>query len=159
MKTLAILSVILITPAYLSSAFATKETRIHRTKLEVSPDDTTLPTQKTANKDSNIYKDVDKAASFKGGDGALMEFLQTNLNYPNSAINKNWQGRVLVKFVVDTLGHISNVEIQKSSGYPILDEEAIRVIKKTDGKYTPAEINGKKVKSYCQIPILFKIEE
>lgn len=109
--------------------------------------------------DNKIYIDVDQKAEFLGGDGALTLFLEENLKYPEAEYLNGIQGRAMVIFVVSPDGKVSDVKIERSSGYSALDAEAIRVVKKTSGRFRPAKLNGKTVNSYCRIPIIFEIEE
>lgn len=67
---------------------------------------------------------------FPGGGTALKEYLKKAINYPEKCIKTNVEGRTIVNFVVDKKGKIKNVEIFKSSGNKLLDNEAIRIIKK-----------------------------
>lgn len=71
--------------------------------------------------------DVDQQPSFPGGTNALNTFIVSNLKYPVFAQEKGIQGRVVVKFIVEKDGSISNVEVDRS--VPGLDNEAMRVVK------------------------------
>jgi TonB family protein len=93
----------------------------------------------------------EKFAEFPGGQKAWLEFLSNNLQYPDSL--QNIKGQVILKFVVSPMGIIENVEVIKSL-HPILDQEAIRVIRKSP-KWKPAKQNGKKVKTIIRQPIGF----
>ena len=70
-------------------------------------------------------------------------------------MNNEIQGTVVVQFIVDKEGNVSDVEA--ISGPNELREEAVRVIKKS-GKWTPAIQNGRQVKSYKKQPIKFRLE-
>lgn len=72
--------------------------------------------------------DVDQQPSFPGGTNALNTFILSNLKYPVVAQEKGIQGRVVVKFIVEKDGSISNVEVDRSVD-PGLDNEAMRVVK------------------------------
>lgn len=87
--------------------------------------------------------DVDQQPSFPGGTNALNTFIVSNLKYPVFAQEKGIQGRVVVKFIVEKDGSISNVEVDRS--VPGLDNEAMRVVKAMP-KWIPGQINGKAVK-------------
>lgn len=100
--------------------------------------------------------DVDQQPSFPGGTNALNTFIVSNLKYPVFAQEKGIQGRVVVKFIVEKDGSISNVEVDRSV-YPSLDNEAMRVIKNMP-KWIPGQINGKAVKVECSYPFVFQLQ-
>lgn len=100
--------------------------------------------------------DVDQQPSFPGGTNALNTFIASNLKYPVWAQEKGIQGRVVVKFIVEKDGSISNVEVDRSVG-PSLDNEAMRVIKNMP-KWIPGQINGKAVKVECSHPFVFRLQ-
>lgn len=94
---------------------------------------------------------------YPGGINGIMTFLSENLRYPSEAAEKGLQGRVLVQFVVDTKGNVSNVEIMKGVA-PSLDAEAIRVVKMLNG-WTPGKMDGKPVNVWYNLPISFKLQD
>lgn len=99
--------------------------------------------------------DVDQQPSFPGGANALNTFIVSNLKYPVFAQEKGIQGRVVVKFIVEKDGSISNVEVDRS--VPGLDNEAMRVVKAMP-KWIPGQINGKAVKVECSHPFVFRLQ-
>ena len=106
--------------------------------------------------DSIYYCSSKSTPEYPGGKIALMQYISKNMRYPENALKKNIEGRVLIQFVVDTEGNISNVKAMESVD-PDLDNEAIRVVKSIQKKWKPAFNEGKPVKSLYMIPILFKI--
>lgn len=100
--------------------------------------------------------DVDQQPSFPGGTNAFNTFIVSNLKYPVVAQENGIQGRVVVKFIVEKDGSISNVEVDRSV-YPSLDNEAMRVIKNMP-KWIPGQINGKAVKVECSYPFVFQLQ-
>lgn len=79
--------------------------------------------------DTTVQLVVEKDAQFHGGDlFKFRKYIMTRLRYPVQCLQKNQQGRVLVKFIVNWDGKIKNVNIFKSSGFTELDDEAIRVV-------------------------------
>ncbi len=94
-------------------------------------------------------------SDYPGGTAAWQRYLQKNLQYPEEAQNNEIQGQVVVKFIVDKEGKVS--EVEAISGPNELREEAMRVIRKS-GNWTPAVQNGRKVKSYKSQPINFRLE-
>lgn len=100
--------------------------------------------------------DVDQQPSFPGGTNALNTFIASNLKYPVFAQEEGIQGRVVVKFIVEKDGSISNVEVDRSVS-PSLDNEAMRVVKAMP-KWIPGQINGKAVKVECSHPFVFQLQ-
>lgn len=96
---------------------------------------------------------LDKKAEYIGGEKALYEFLSKHLKYPSGSTDI--AGKVFIKFVIDEKGIPSQYEVVKSA-HPLLDAEALRVIKHVK-KWIPAEVKGKPVKSEYILPVNFKI--
>jgi protein TonB len=101
------------------------------------------------------FTKVEIESDYPGGIAAWARYLTKNLQYPEEAQNNEIQGQVVVKFIVDKEGKVSDVEA--ISGPNELRDEAVRVIKKS-GSWTPAIQNGRKVKSYKSQPINFRLE-
>lgn len=98
-----------------------------------------------------------KRAEYPGGLNALYQFLQTELQYPKEAMDQNIQGTVMVEFIIDKEGNVTNVNVLKSA-HPLLDAEAVRVCRAMP-QWTPAENNGETVKSSFQLPITFELDK
>jgi periplasmic protein TonB len=107
---------------------------------------------------NTIFTKVEVDASYPGGMPAWARFLHKNLNYPQDALEKDIQGSVMVQFIVDKEGNVSDIEIISGPTDGGLREEAIRVIRKS-GKWTPAIQNGRVVKSYKRQPLIFQTTE
>jgi len=101
------------------------------------------------------FTKVEIESEYPGGTAAWQRYLNKNLHYPQEAIDNEIQGTIVVQFIVDKEGNVSDVEA--ISGPNELRDEAMRVIKKS-GKWTPAVQNGRQVKSYKKQPIVFKLE-
>jgi protein TonB len=101
------------------------------------------------------FTKVEIESEYPGGAAAWQRYLNRNLRYPQEAIDNEVQGAVVVQFIVDKEGNVSDVEA--ISGPQELRPEAVRVIKKS-GKWTPAVQNGRQVKSYKKQPIVFRLE-
>ncbi|HTO16834.1 MAG TPA: energy transducer TonB [Edaphocola sp.] len=84
-------------------------------------------------------------------------YLSKNLKYPRAALGKGIQGKVIVRFIVEIDGTLSNPEIiqNKDIGHGI-PEEVIRIILEAP-KWTPGRQNGQNVRSYMNIPLTFKM--
>ena len=108
----------------------------------------------TKQSDKKIFRVVEEMPKFKGGDAKLMEFLMMNMKYPESAIKAKQQGRAIVGFVVGKDGTVSDVYIEKSTGYDVLDNEAMRVVKSMPA-WKPGKQKGKPVNVKYFVPITF----
>jgi len=104
------------------------------------------------------FMKVEKEAEFPGGMAAWQRFLNKNFHYPDEAQNNEIQGTVVVQFIVDKEGNVSDVQVLSGPEQGGLREEAVRVIRKS-GKWIPAIQNGNSVKAYRKQPIIFKISE
>ena len=102
--------------------------------------------------------ELDKYATFPGGSKAMVNYLSKNLKYPKSDKNQNKSGEVYIEFVIDHMGNISNAKaLQVPNG---MDAHAASAIKVIEGMpaWTPAEKDGKKVKTSMVLPIRFEKE-
>ena len=100
-----------------------------------------------------VYESVEVMPEFPGGQAELLKFVAKSIKYPTEAQRRGAQGRVIVKFVVETNGSISNIHVVKSID-PLLDAEAIRVCT-TMPTWAPARQEGKAVRCYYTIPVTF----
>lgn len=116
----------------------------------------TAPKKELDNYEGIFYK-VEIESSYPGGPGAWMRYLNKTFRYPGKAADDNIQGMVVVQFIVDKEGNVSEVEAIQGPADGGLREEAVRVILKS-GKWEPAIQNGRKVKSYKKQPISFRLE-
>jgi TonB family protein len=107
-----------------------------------------LPGDKTMTK-------VEIESEFPGGPHAWLQFLNDHLTYPNKAVRKKIEGTVLLQFIVDKEGNVS--DLKALSGDPILQEAALKAMKDSP-RWKPAIQNGRVVKSYKKQPIIFRLE-
>lgn len=107
-------------------------------------------------KEEQIFVAVEQQAEFPGGQAALMRWLSQNVRYPEAAQQNDVQGRVVVKFVVEKDGSIGAATIVKGVDKD-LDREALRVVKKMP-KWQPGKNNGVAVRSYFNLPVVFKLQ-
>ena len=91
--------------------------------------------------------------SFIGGDKALIDFINKNMEYPEAAKKANVSGSVLISFIVKTTGELINVKVEKGIGSGC-DEEAIRIIKLMP-YWKPGKYNGKAIDMQFSIPVNF----
>lgn len=108
----------------------------------------------TQQSDKETFVVVEVMPQFKGGNKAMMDFLIMNMKYPESAAKAKQQGRAVVGFVVGKDGTINDVYIVKSTGYDVLDNEAIRVVKSMPA-WEPGKQKGKPVNVKYFVPITF----
>lgn len=98
---------------------------------------------------------VDEMPEFPNGDGALMKYLQEHINYPIAARENRIQGRVIVSFIVNEDGSISDVKVKKSVD-PDLDKEAVRVVQSMPN-WKPGRMGEKNVRVNFTIPVTFRL--
>jgi protein TonB len=103
-------------------------------------------------KDPEIFSKVDVMPK---ADYDLKQYLDLNIHYPEAARTHDVEGKVLIKFVVNENGRISDCIVVKGIGAGC-DEEALRVVKGMP-PWDPGEKDGRKVKVYFTLPIGFKI--
>ena len=108
-----------------------------------------------SNNDNKVYTVVEQMPMFPGGDTALMGYLRDNLNYPKDAKEKGIQGSIVVGFIVEQDGSITNADVIRSVD-PSLDKEAIRVVENMP-KWIPAKQNGQYVRVKYQVPVSFRL--
>lgn len=101
------------------------------------------------------YRFVDEMPAYPGGVDALHSFISSNVVYPQKAKQEQIQGRVMVGFIVEKDGSVSNVKVLKGIGGGC-DEEAVRVTKLMD-KWTPGKQKGKPVRVEIVVPFEFKL--
>ncbi len=108
-------------------------------------------------KEEEIFQAVEQPAEFPGGQAALMKWLGSNIRYPEAAQQNDVQGRVIVKFVVEKDGSVSQATILKGVDKD-LDKEALRVVNKMP-KWQAGKNNGVSVRSYFTLPVVFKLQQ
>ena len=102
-----------------------------------------------------VYMSTENMPVFPGGEAALMMFIRDNISYPPEAEEKNIQGKVIVQFVVDTVGQVGEVKVVRSVDAE-LDKEAVRVVK-TIPRFIPGTRLGKPVNVWYTLPVNFKL--
>lgn len=118
------------------------------------------PTNKIVIKRKEVKEEVikypDKEPEYIGGYAEMSKFIISTQVYPEKAIKNKEQGRVLVRFIVEKDGSVTGVHAI-SGDHENLKKEAERVVRKFP-KWVPAEVDGKRVRSYAEIPITFVLE-
>ena len=103
-----------------------------------------------------VFDVVEQMPAFPGGPSALFEYLSKSIKYPRKAEENGVQGRVIVSFVVERDGSITNVGVVKSVE-PSLDKEAVRVIKSMP-KWIPGKQKGNAVRVKYTTPVTFRLQ-
>ena len=149
-------------------------------------DDQEIPTIQNAIHDDPIFEVVEEPAQYPGGQAALTQYLAQNIRYPKIAAENGVQGRVLVQFVVEQDGSLSNFAVVKKSGdtitknaqsgitvnalgsateeskvpqeaFDALNAEAVRVLREMP-KWIPAKQRGQEVRMRYTLPITFRLQ-
>lgn len=121
-------------------------------KAEAKASDVTAPADTTKNV---VYDVTETMPQFPGGQGVMMKYLAANIKYPASAVKAKKQGRVIVAFVIQKDGSVTNTRIVKSVD-PELDAEALRIVKAMPN-WTPGTQDGKPVDVNYTIPVVFSL--
>ena len=108
-------------------------------------------------KEDEVFVAVEQQAEFPGGMAALMKWLSNNIRYPEAAQQNDVQGRVVVKFIVEKDGSVSQAQIVKGVDKD-LDKEALRVVNKMP-KWQAGKNNGVAVRSYFTLPVQFRLQQ
>lgn len=104
-----------------------------------------------------VFDVVEKMPSYPGGNGALQKWLAQNITYPAAAAENGVEGRVIVAFVVEPDGSVSDVRIARGVD-PSLDREALSVVKRMP-KWIPGMQNGSPVRVKFNVPVTFKLQK
>jgi periplasmic protein TonB len=102
---------------------------------------------------NKIYLATDKAPEFPGGTGAFVSFLEKTIRYPIKSRTRGKDGKVLVTFVIEKDGSITNSKVLRSVAKDI-DAEVLRVINLSP-KWTPGIVNGVPVRTQFTYPVTF----
>ena len=103
-----------------------------------------------------IFQIVEEMPEFVGGLAACMKYLGANISYPEEAIKNGIQGRVIVQFIVEKDGSITDPKVAKGVD-PLLDKEALRVVS-TMPNWKPGKQRGEAVRVKYTLPVSFKMD-
>ena len=103
-----------------------------------------------------VFDMVEQMPAFPGGMQELMVYLGKNIKYPTIAQENGTQGRVIIQFVVERDGTISDVRVARGVD-PYLDKEAVVVVKSMP-KWIPGKQNGKAVRVKFTVPVMFRLQ-
>lgn len=140
-----------------------EDKKVGETTEKGDPDATDLPDIVESNdligagEDNTIYTHVEQEAIYPGGGlRKIWEYVYNNYNQDLYEQFPDVTGEILVTFVVNKKGEISDVRISKGLNNRVLENEAIKVVKSLPGKWIPGKNNGKAVDSYYSVPIKFE---
>lgn len=100
---------------------------------------------------------VQQPPLYIGGEAALAGYM-SKMNYPQAAQNRNIQGKVLITFVIDTLGRASSHKVLNSIGGGC-DEEALKVCQSIPEQWIPARLAGRAVPVMYELPFAFRLQK
>ena len=115
-----------------------------------------IPKVKETPQEKVIFQVVEEMPEFPGGMAEAMKFLAKNIKYPMAAQEAKIEGRVIVQFVVERDGSVSDVKVMRGVN-PELDAEAIRVVSMMP-KWIPGKQRGKAVSVKYTMPIMFRLQ-
>ena len=130
---------------------------IEQTVTPQNTDPVEMPNGMEVEKTEKAFDVVEQMPQYPGGPAALMQFLAQNIRYPEEAHKAGVQGRVIVSFVVETDGSISEAKAVKSVSSE-LDAEALRVINCMPN-WIPGRQNGEAVRVKYVVPVTFRLQD
>ncbi|WP_165045035.1 energy transducer TonB [Dysgonomonas sp. ZJ709] len=101
------------------------------------------------------YVFVEQMPSFVGAEMAMVEFIHTNLVYPEEALKEGVQGRIVIRFVVTRDGDLTGITVLRGIGHGC-DEEAVRIVESMP-RWTPGSQNGVAVPVYYTLIVPFRL--
>jgi TonB family protein len=104
---------------------------------------------------STYTKSREVAPEFKGGVNAFAKYLSSNIHYPQEAMQRGTQGRVILSFVVEKTGKLADLKVSKSVTYS-LDNEALRVLQESP-VWVPGTQFGRPVRVKYSVPVSFTL--
>ena len=111
----------------------------------------TTQTRKDTATDDKVYEVCEQMPIFEGGDAALLKYLRENLKYPDKTKDRGVQGRLVIGFIVEKDGSLTDVKVLRPVDID-LDAEVLRLVKGMP-KWIPGRQNGKRVRVRYLLPI------
>ena len=133
-----------------------KDRTVEAVRSDIAVDAPPPPPAPKPEVSNKVFDVVEEMPSFPGGQGALMSFLNSNIKYPVVAQENGVQGRVIVGFVVERDGSITDVKVMRSVD-PSLDREAQRVVRAMP-RWKPGKQNGSAVRVKYTVPVVFRLQ-
>jgi TonB family protein len=145
-----------------TSKAADSAARIAKTKKKKGKTSFTMPVannDKIVKDEHGVYNRAETMPEFPGGQTALSNYINNNLNYTQTAIDNNTNGTIQVSFIVDEHGKVVDPRVMggKTLGNG-LDEETMQLFNNMPA-WTPGKVKGKNVKTRLEIPITFQLED
>jgi len=138
-------------------------------KTEVTPGQSNVPAETkpvnpnltppivTQNPDTMVFEIVEDMPEFSGGMQALMKYLSENLKYPYNAMQQGIQGSVMLQFIVEKDGSLTNIHVLRGIDSEI-DAEALRVVREMP-KWIPGKQRGQIVRVKFSLPVRFRLQQ
>lgn len=122
-----------------------------------SPDveEVAVPIEPSASSEPDHYTIVEDMPEYPGGTKALLDWVVSQVQYPEEALKKKLEGVSYISYIVEVDGTVSNVKVVRGS-HEILDKEAVRVVSLIEG-YEPGMQRGKPVRVSYTLPVRFKL--
>lgn len=130
---------------------------IKKTSAAVKTEKLQSATDPVVEKNSPVFTSVELVPQFPGGIASFSNYLAKNIRYPANARENGIQGRVIISFVVERDGTLSDAHVTRGVADDI-DKEALRVIQASP-KWEPGVQNGRLVRVAYSVPISFALEE
>lgn len=105
-----------------------------------------------------VYTNAEVMPEYPGGEAALSNFVENNIEYPQNAVDANKEGTVNVSFVVDEKGKIVKPMTEGNTVGDGLDDAAVKIVNKFPD-WKPGTVKGKPVKTRLTLPITFKLAD
>ncbi|OPZ29966.1 MAG: transport protein TonB [Bacteroidetes bacterium ADurb.BinA174] len=102
-----------------------------------------------------VFVVVENQPQYPGGTEAMNKFINENLQYPVIAQENGIQGRVIINFIIEKDGSLSDIRVVRGVD-PALDKEAVRLIGSMP-KWTPGKQRGYDVRVRYTLPITFRL--
>lgn len=118
---------------------------------------TSLLAQKTDNSEDKPVYSVEQMPQYPEGEEALLKFIKENLKYPKEAAQGGVEGKVVIRFVVNREGVVTDVTVIRSLN-AVCDQEAMRVVKMMP-TWTPGKSNGRNIPVYYSLPVVYKLNK
>lgn len=135
----------------------TTKRRVNKAKVvEPAPTNYDYVQATTDGTDDKIYETVKYPPEYPGGSAGLIKFLSDNIQYPKNAMKNGVQGKVILQFVVEKDGSISNVEVLRSVDKE-LDAEAVRVVRQITRFVPGYNKDHAPLRVKYTLPVMFKL--
>ncbi len=124
-------------------------------KEEKKEEEEEVATPININDDPETLKIVEQLPEYPGGMVEFMKWLTKTLKYPDGALRRKIEGKVMISFIVNTDGTLSDIKVVKGA-HKLLDDEALRVARMMPN-WKPGIENGQPCRTMISIPIVFEI--